>query len=73
MTNKNDVRKLADKAIRECQGDTLVAYAAACNRTLGPSADETLLAVKRELARRVADEALEDNGWVRSETGQWRK
>ena len=51
MFDKNDICKLADKAIRECKRDSLVAYAAVCNRTLGSNADELLLAVKRELAR----------------------
>ncbi len=59
--------------IKEYEGDHLATYAHVSNRLLGAFLYEELLDIKQELEHHIAEGALEDAGWSRSDTGEWRK
>lgn len=56
---------------RKFEGDLHEQYAQVCNQCLEASPSPELLDLKEELERRLAEESMEEYGWLRDEPGKW--
>lgn len=54
-------------------GDLHEQYARVCNQCLEAPPGPELLDLKEELERRLAEESMEEYGWLRDETWKWYK
>lgn len=65
-------KELARQFIREHE-DIRGAYAFVCNRIIEFPSVQELLAVKQYLEEQMAQEQMEEHGWVRTGSGCWHK
>ena len=69
----HEIYSLTTKLLAEYEFDQCRLYAHVCNNTMGSNPDPQLLAIKRELQRRMAEDVMEEYFWEREDTGAWRK